>query len=160
MKAAILLSVNPKWCKLIFDGTKTAEIRKTWPTKVILPIKVYVYETQGASEMPWMAEDGHMIFRGRGQVIGEFVCHNIAPFNVPNEPPYSMRTATTLSSACLKPEEAREYLGGKMGYAWFISDAKMYDKPKELSNFMRWGGWSYFPLERPPQSWCYVEETE
>ena len=34
-------------------------------------------------------------------------------------------------------------------YGWHISDLKIYDTPKELSDF---------GLKRPPQSWCYVEE--
>lgn len=28
---AVLLSVKPKWCKLIFSGEKTIEVRKTAP---------------------------------------------------------------------------------------------------------------------------------
>lgn len=40
-----------------------------------------------------------------------------------------------------------------------------YDKPKELSEFHKrcndiYGCGAMPPLTRPPQSWCYVEESE
>ena len=63
------------------------------------------------------------------------------------------------------------------GYAWHISDLTIYDKPKELSEFRKpcpytdgtycienkceyygdWTGVCRCWVERPPQSWCYVE---
>ena len=42
---AILMSIQPKWCKLIFSGEKTIEVRKTAP-KLETPFKVYVYCTK------------------------------------------------------------------------------------------------------------------
>ena len=42
---AVLLSVKPKWCKLIFSGEKTIEVRKTAP-KLETPFKAYVYCTK------------------------------------------------------------------------------------------------------------------
>lgn len=38
-------------------------------------------------------------------------------------------------NACLSEEEIKEYLGIYCGYGWHISDLKIYDKPKELSDF-------------------------
>ena len=47
---AVLISINPKWCKLIIDGKKTVEIRKTRP-KIDTPFKCYIYCTRsGAKE--------------------------------------------------------------------------------------------------------------
>lgn len=60
------------------------------------------------------------------------------------------------------------------GYLWHINDLKIYDRPKELSEFEHykkydWWDYGYHKnkptyeleyLERPPQSWCYVEELE
>jgi len=43
------------------------------------------------------------------------------------------------------------YGKGKPLFGWHISDLKIYDKPKELSEF---------GLNRAPQSWCYVEMIE
>lgn len=65
---------------------------------------------------------------------------------------------------------------GKNGYGWHISDLKIYDKPRELSEFNRYcpdnvhscatcraGGYTGMrctPITRPPQSWFYVKENE
>lgn len=40
-------------------------------------------------------------------------------------------------------------------YAWHIDDLKIYDEPRELSEFV-----CRKPLKQPPQSWCYVEEEK
>ena len=85
-------------------------------------------------------------------------------------------------------EQLWNYGQGKILYAWHIDNLKIYDKPKELDEFYGakecpykdWGDvnnigcWEYccemfsrgecrfghLKLERPPQSWCYVEELE
>ncbi len=41
---SVLLSVRPKWCELIANGTKTVEVRKTKP-KLNTPFKCYIYCT-------------------------------------------------------------------------------------------------------------------
>ena len=54
-----------------------------------------------------------------------------------------------------------------VGYAWHIDNLKIYDEPKELSEFTRmisepFESWHYNhreKLKRPPQSWCYVEDN-
>ena len=79
---SVLISIQPKWCELISSGKKTVEVRKTKP-KLEIPFKCYIYETQGRTETPFVDEDGHHIFKGRGQVIGEFVCDSIDEFSVP-----------------------------------------------------------------------------
>ena len=73
---SVLISIKPKWCELIANRKKTIEVRKTRP-KLETPFKVYIYETQGRTETPFVDEEGHYIFKGKGQVIGEFVCNNI-----------------------------------------------------------------------------------
>lgn len=42
----ILLVVHPKWCKMIFNGKKTIEVRRNRP-KLEPPFEVLVYETKG-----------------------------------------------------------------------------------------------------------------
>ena len=51
----------------------------------------------------------------------------------------------------LNQNELWNYGQGKILYAWHIDDLKVYDKPKELSEFN---------VKRAIQSWCYVEELE
>ena len=55
------------------------------------------------------------------------------------------------------------YLKGT-GYGWHITDLRIYDAPRELSEFTglrntRFGAAPY-DIKRPPQSWCYVEVTK
>lgn len=73
---AVLISIQPKWAEKIANGEKTIEVRKTEP-KCEVPFKCYIYETKGETETPWVDEDGHFIYKGRGQVIGEFVCDKV-----------------------------------------------------------------------------------
>ena len=61
-----------------------------------------------------------------------------------------------------------DYGKGKTLYAWHIDNLKIYDKPKELSEFSttlhRMKGkqtrYTSHLLQRPPQSWCYIQELE
>lgn len=166
---AILMSIKPKWCEKIFNGEKTVEVRKT---ALETPFKVYVYETQGATETPWVDEDGDLIWKGRGQVVGEFVCDRVikygydviscAKFEVNGA--YVKEEKRYNAGACLSAEEMYEYSNGKTLYGWHITDPKLYDKPKELSEFLTPSGtggvWGNHYLSRPPQSYCYVEEIE
>ena len=156
---SVMLSIQPKWIEKIVNGEKTIEVRKSAPKEV--PFKAYIYETKGATEMPWVDEDGHFIYKGRGQVIGEFICDKVEKFVVG-----SLRSDDIEKPACLSYTEMINYfykpeeLDGntaKFGYGWHISDLKIYDKPKELSEFSKYGFGEPVPLKRPPQSWCYVE---
>lgn len=45
------------------------------------------------------------------------------------------------------------YGKGKPLYAWHIDNLIIYDKPKDLGEFV-----CRKPLKKPPQSWCYVED--
>jgi predicted transcriptional regulator len=137
---AVLISIQPKWCELIASGKKTVEVRKTKP-KIDVPFKCYIYETQGRTETPWIDEDGHEIFKGRGQVIGEFVCDNILDYTLD---PYGHHSYfisdDDFESTCLTfYEELWDYGKGKTLYGWHISDLVIYDKPKELSEFYQEG---------------------
>lgn len=131
----VLISIQPKWCDLIAKGEKTVEVRKTKPNRP-MPIRCYIYETQGKTEEPWMDEDGHMIFRGRGMVIGEFECRDILDFSLD---PYGHHeyfiSDDDLEASCLTDEELWDYGKGKTLYGWQISDLVIYDNPKELGEF-------------------------
>lgn len=185
---SVLISIRPKWVEKIASGKKTIEVRKSAPKEV--PFKAYIYETKGTTETPWVDEDGHLIFKGRGQVIGEFICDKV--YNLVNAFGGIMFADENLNQlepqlfrdmSCLTDEQTADYLGNKDGYAWHITDLKIYDKPKELSEFYTIAEsgsdcccgcvWHETPLfempcrtctgerkylYRPPQSWCYVEE--
>lgn len=175
---SVLISIQPKWCELITIGKKTVEVRKTRP-KIDTPFKCYIYETKGKTDLPtFIDEEGHEIYQGRGQVIGEFVCNNIETIDLiysENLKQSNSKINEILKNSCLSAYELLVYLSrdktDKNGYAWYISDLVIYDKPKELSEFSN-GSSKFefsdtkdgFPLKlsgmtRPPQSWCYAEET-
>lgn len=140
---AVLISIHPKWCELIASSKKTVEVRKTKP-KLETPFKVYIYETQGRTETPLVDEEGHHIFKGRGQVIGEFVCRNI-DFHSINNLVIKEDAEHTLMGTCLEKADVLKYIGYQTGtniyekpylfYCWHISDLVIYDEPKELREF-------------------------
>lgn len=191
---SVLISIQPKWVELIASGKKTIELRKTKP-KLETPFKVYIYETYDKeyADMGVCWEAGHTFEHGCKKVIGEFICDEITPlFNVAttswellagNIHEYAKGL---VRMARLTEKEMHDYAKGKNCYAWHISQLKIYDKPKELSNFFHYCGDNpkcdgceahYYSntecgkedyccsiidgckqLKRPPQSYMYVEE--
>lgn len=147
MSKAVLISIKPKWCELIASGQKTVEVRKTKPS-AIPPLKCYIYCTK-----PSFPHEDFLVFDagtnkikafyGGGKVIGEFVCHNIFPlsFCASDASFFDTEPPMDVPGTGLTDKEIAEYLGnGKTGYGWLISDIVIYDKPKELIEFWKWGG--------------------
>lgn len=126
--------------------------------------------------------------RGKTQmVIGEFICDDIRrighEYCVVKED-----IESAISGSCLTVPQVKDYAGWKSGmsyadlkdlYGWHISDLKIYDKPVKLKDLWaiqpcthrgdcctcrRWDAEKLicrreaFGLERPPQSWYYVED--
>lgn len=64
--------------------------------------------------------------------------------------------------ACMDRNRIVRYLNKCHGWAWHISDLKIYDQPRELRVFtgLQSTRFGMRPVEitRPPQSWRYVEE--
>ena len=113
-----------------------------------------------------------------GKVIGEFVCDRIDEIN----PYYEFYSDgydiddDMLAETCLTRTKLYSYGGGKILYGWHISDLKIYDKPKELNDFCKpckitpqmcddrceyysdYSGVCMNYVNRPPQSWFYIEE--
>ena len=172
---AVLISIQPGWCELIASGKKTVEVRKTIPL-LPTPFKAYIYETKDPhyENLGYCWEKGKCFEHAVGKVIGEFTCSSIKSFSVPY-PAYfaSMGYCATrlLVDAQLTKAQAHRYLKEKTGYAWRITDLKIYDKPKELREFVKYrADWGFRAgigaltgldcneyITRPPQSWMYVE---
>ena len=178
---AVLISIQPKWCELIASGKKTIEVRKTRP-KMQETFLCYIYETQGLYH-----GSGGCLFRGRGKVIGEFLCSEVSEFESELWDDETHERITRVlhktdwegypetesfyvaedgeenylcTESCLSWEELRNYIGQGFNtfYGWYISDLILYDTPKELSEFSKYGFGEPVPLKRPPQSWMYVED--
>lgn len=173
---SVMISIRPKWCELIAIGKKTIEVRKTRP-KLETPFKCYIYCTK--PKMPirdngklLMFEDDLAITNRFGQgklvenpcgammegelflngkVIGEFVCDYILEITPDTYGHHEYFISDDdLNASCLTTNDLWEYGSGKTLYGWHTSDLVIYDKPRELSEYK---------INRPPQSWCYVEEA-
>lgn len=190
MSKAVLISIKPKWCEKIVNGNKTIEVRKTRP-KMDTPFKCYIYCT-----LPKYPHEDFIAtnypspqFYGGGKVIGEFTCDridwitHIGYTGIPNLvetricDAATMRTSPVgglLNAACLTPKMLNDYLAWGDGYGWRITDLRIYDAPRELSEFERpyecnecdakWATecnacHEEVKIKRAPQSWCYVEEV-
>jgi hypothetical protein len=183
---AILLSIRPNWCKLIWSGMKTVEVRKTRP-KLETPFKVYIYCT--GAETWWQRFQKTGLQKMDERIIGTFVCDKIdklihvgtmMDINILTLDGWYKPADALLQAACLTEAQAEKYLKGGDGYGWHISDLKIWDEPARLKNFWgmkpcRHGGdcctclqWDNMKekccasryISRPPQSWCYMEDEE
>lgn len=144
---AVLISIRPNWCKFIWAGMKTVEVRKTRPT-LETPFKAYIYCT---GHDGWVIKSPKAgVQKMDSRVIGEFTCKKIDRLThvgaMGRNEPAKLYIETPgleyeyadelLRAACLTEAEAEKYLKGRDGYGWHISDLKIYDKPLPLSNFI------------------------
>lgn len=139
---AVLMAFSPKECEKIFSGEKTVDVRKVAP-KLEAPYKVYMYETQGATETPRVDEDGHFIWKGLGKVVGEFVCDR----------KYDIRfTGASLHITAPKRYDTPKELGEfRRPDVWYKTETD------NTSALVHETGET---ITRAPQSWMYVEEIE
>ena len=176
MSKAVMLSIRPKWCEKIVSGEKTIEVRKTRP-KLDTPFKCYIYCT-----LPKYPHEDFIAtdypspqFYGGGKVIGEFTCERIALIAYDGGELSSTTNAAFSPATCLTQSEIIAYIGDKgRCYGWHMSDLRIYDTPRNLSEFRRATDpcdschaeytWECRDckkmsgdIKRAPQSWCYVE---
>lgn len=193
---AVMKSVSPRICEKVANGDCTILVSKTAP-KCEESFKCYIYCT---SAKPYLYKEANPpfelffdseLYKGKGyddrlfsgKVVGEFVCDRIDEI-------YQCNSGWVKENACISKDEFFDYLGiprgthfgyDKKAYAWHISDLKIYDKPKELSEFERpctYKGICYSckrfrpngipspapygfcdtKITRAPQSYMYVEE--
>lgn len=197
MSKAVMISIRPKWCEKICNGEKTIEMRKTRP-KLETPFKCYIYCTLPKyPHEDFIATDyPNPQFYGGGKVVGEFICdriYKIRKRGIPENFDYCYLSLNgwgnddieaeikAISASCVSKEELNAY-GAKVPflYGWHISDLKIYDAPKELTEFHTWkkckscskSGYEStaciydencmvpVAITKAPQSWCYVENME
>lgn len=176
---AVLISIHPKWCERIAFRDKKLEVRKNKP-KVEPPFRCYIYQTKKnwlyrllapQKSFAWV----ETVLFGQGKVIGEFVCDMIIPISVKYSDVNSHVALREFPYTCLTDKQIIDYLGnGVTGYAWHISNLKIYEKPLSLDNFFHAcdkpseqncsvceesGKAICKQLIRAPQSWCYVMEV-
>ena len=144
---SILMSNHPEWCVKIFNKTKRIEVRKTRP-KLTPPFTVYVYMTATKERFPlWEYVTSYQdskgnIVNGSQKVIGSFICDWITKVephcdvdNCVNQ--YIHHYPAILGNDCLSFRQLKAYLGKKGGYDWHITEPKLFDTPKKLSDFRK-----------------------
>lgn len=172
---SVMISIRPEWVEKILSGAKTVEVRKTVP-KIATPFKCYIYCTQpkpGKShQYDAFGLNGKPVECG-GTVVAEFICDKVECFDVPYPAFQNKMDKSILEQSCLTYYQLHRYAYHDKLYAWHISDLKVYDEPKELTDFAQchkcelsagckqheYSCDGYYRLKRPPQSWCYVEES-
>ena len=156
---AVLASLKPFWYYLVGEGIKTAEVRKTFPKADDWGKDTFFYMSRDEKSFAKIPREFQEKYRKHfGKVGLRFVCDFVFPIWDGYK--------GNLGDDCLTYEERESYLNGEMGYGWHITDLVIYDEPRELGDFKRWvdrsKGQRYHEdmlyLQRPPQSWCYVEE--
>ena len=193
---SILISIKPEFVEKILNGEKTIEIRKTKP-KCELPCKVYIYCTMGKNTIVYVERKGEKDWYGNiakntmivtrpkydymnytnetlGKVVAEFTLNKVDTLERDLND-WLPKNRDDVANDVLKDinsnqEQLGNYGQGKTLYAWYIDNLKIYDKPKELSEFSvgkakidcGYGNYNIHNkiLKKPPQSYCYVEELE
>lgn len=178
---SVLISIRPQWVEKIASGQKTIEVRKSAPQQA--PFKAYIYESRNGGHRCKHCNEKDSCYsyapknvgcyNGRGKVIGEFICNNASELDYV----YYWNNGYEFAT-CLTYRQVADYGKGKTLYGWHISDLKIYDKPKELSEFYtkkkcnscKKSGYEStacmydedckvpMSITRPPQSWMYVED--
>ena len=193
---SVLISIRPKWVEKIASGKKTIKVRKTVPEEV--PFKAYIYCTKDKPYLYRIDDDNNFELTNtlrpkmyeyvkdyneqNGKVIGEFVCDKVDEYTFSHYEAEYRVTHVEQNAMCLNQPELIHYGKGEPLYGLHISDLKIYDKPKELSEFYRpcsYSGICYScnrfrpngtsndkpndfcdgEITRPPQSYMFVEEV-
>lgn len=117
--------------------------------------------------------------RGLGKVVGEFVCDKVDDYTYDYCDGVDIDDDSLLET-CLEWDEINIYANGKKLHGLHITAPKRYDKPKDIKKFRKPCPYGDLPcrecpsceedesgyiqcfntVNRPPQSWCYVEEIE
>ena len=190
---SILSSIRPKWVAKIFNGKKTIEIRKKFPKDYVGWVYIYCTKEDDLGCIKKIAKDKYVCgkdfdindfnylasgYNGKGKVVARFWCDKVEEHR-----PFFHWCIE--KETCLTRDEVLDYLDSKdkfVGnpkrqdkvYAIHINDLKIFDKPKELSEFKsckknivntKINGMVFETeldnsLIKAPQSWCYCEVGE
>ena len=190
----ILASIKPYYYYLIAEEKKKIEVRKMALKN--LPQDIVFYMSKDEKSFAKIPKEFQEKYRKHfGKVGLAIVCDKITRYNCDkNFDEYFIAgyigAYMPLKEMCLTNKDLIEYGKGRPLYGWYISDLKIYDKPKELSEFRAYnfksmngtdvcgnydckyyqdsGSYMIPPscakngcrITHPPQSWQYVEEKK
>lgn len=190
----ILVSIKPYYYYLIAEEKKKIEVRKTVLKN--LPQDIVFYMSKDEKSFAKIPKEFQEKYRKHfGKVGLAIVCDKITRYNCDKAfDEYFIAgyigAYMPLKEMHLTNKDLIEYGKSRPLYGWHISDLKIYDKPKELSEFRACnfksmngtdvcgnydckyyqdsGSYMVPPscakngcrITRPPQSWQYVEEKK
>ena len=181
----VLASLKPYYYYLIGEKIKTLEIRKSDLKN--LPQDVLFYMSKDEKSFAKIPKEFQEKYRKHfGKVGIEFtcdksICLDYYPQDYTGMP--GKFSEMICKESCLSYNEIMAYKKEKLAYGWQISNLKVHDEPKELSEFYRpcsYKGICYScnrfrpngtpndkpnafcdgAITRPPQSYMFVEEVE
>ena len=176
----ILASIKPYYYYLIAEEKKKIEVRKTALKN--LPQDIAFYMSKDEKSFAKIPKEFQEKYRKHFGKIGmRVVCDKVMFLTPLGLRGFEMREEI-LKSICLTNNDLNAYGGLKTLYGWHLSDLKIYDKPKQLSEFYRpcsYSGICYScnrfrpngtpndkpndfcdgEITRPPQSYMFVEEV-
>jgi predicted transcriptional regulator len=140
----IILSIHPKWAKLIYEGKKTIEWRKTTPKRTNGFTKIFLYETAPVCKIT-----GYVLFYGYDIFSPKQNClkfeNGYALSNL--EQKDAIEQIVRYGRVSMK--DLVKYQGtSKQIFAWVVNAPRRANCPMPIADF---------GIKRPPQSWCYTE---
>ena len=183
----ILASIKPYYYYLIAEEKKKIEVRKMALKN--LPQDIAFYMSKDEKSFAKIPKEFQEKYRKHFGKIGmRIVCDEVEEFHEWELSPQGKfadfereRLENFLTAACLSEEEVVRYRENlpyfKPLYGWHISDLKIYDKPKPIMQFYKpcpikikncpvcelystYTGCCMNNIDRPPQSYMFVEEAE
>ncbi len=178
----ILASIKPYYYYLIAEEKKKIEVRKTALKN--LPQDIAFYMSKDEKSFAKIPKEFQEKYRKHfGKVGMRVICDKVYEYTFSHYEAEYRVTHVEQEAMCLNQPELIQYGKGETLYGWHISDLKIYDKPKELSEFYRpcsYSGICYScnrfrpngtpndkpndfcdgEITRPPQSYMFVKEVE
>ena len=183
----ILASIKPYYYYLIAEEKKKIEVRKTALKNLPQDIAFYMSKDEKSfAKIPKKFQEKYR--KHFGKIGMRVVCDEVEEFHEWELSPQGKfadfereRLENFLTAACLSEEEVVRYRENlpyfKPLYGWHISDLKIYDKPKPIMQFYKpcpikikncpvcelystYTGCCMNNIDRPPQSYMFVEEVQ
>lgn len=155
----VLASLKPYYYYLVGEGIKKIEVRKGMPKASDWDNEVLFYMSKDEKSFAKIPKEFQEKYRKHfGKVGMQFIYDKVDKYTFSHYEAEYRVTHIEQNAMCLNQPELIHYGKGKTLYGWHISELKIYDKPRELSEFGKVGFGHEVPLKRPPQSWMYIED--
>lgn len=172
---SVLASLKPYYYYLVGEGIKKIEVRKDMPKASDWNKEVLFYMSKDVKSFAKIPKELQEKYRKHfGKVGMHIVCDEVYEWKYDYCDGVDIDDDLILDT-CLDREDINIYAKGKTLYGWHIYDLKIYDKPKPIMQFYKPcpieikncpvcefystnTGCCMNNIDRPPQSYMYVEE--